>query len=172
MRAGRLRAIGLAAGAALLALVLIAAIGSPMGLFSGKRPADLGLKDGKLRAGDWRPNWVCSQVPASDAKHHIEPLRFAGEAAPAWKALGEVIQAMPRATVVRRDSRYMHVEFSSSAMGFVDDAEFALDEAARLIHVRSGARLGVRDFDVNRERLESLRAGFAARANRGTAQAS
>lgn len=172
MPAGRLRAIALAAGAALLALVLIAAIGAPMGLFSGKRPADLGLKDGKLRGGDWRPNWISSQVPAADVKHRVEPLKFAGDATLAWKALGEAVQAMPRAAVVTRDSRYMHVEFSSSAMGFVDDAEFALDEADRVIHVRSGARLGVRDFNVNRERLESLRAGFAARANRGTAPAS
>jgi uncharacterized protein (DUF1330 family) len=29
-----------------------------MGLFSGTRPADLGLRDGKLREGDWRPNRI------------------------------------------------------------------------------------------------------------------
>jgi uncharacterized protein (DUF1499 family) len=168
--AGRLRAVALAAGAALLALVLIAAIGAPMGLFSGKRPADLGLRDGRLREGNWRPNWVSSQAPAADAKHHVEPLKFAGDAALAWKALGDAVQAMPRAKVVTRDSRYMHVEFSSSAMGFVDDAEFALDEAAGVIHVRSGARLGVRDFNVNRERLEAIRAASPSFAIRPPAR--
>jgi uncharacterized protein (DUF1499 family) len=168
--AGRLRAVASAAGAALLALVLIAAIGAPMGLFSGKRPADLGLHDARLREGDWRPNWVSSQVPAADAKHHVEPLKFTGEAALAWKALGDAIGAMPRAKVVTRESRYMHVEFSSSAMGFVDDAEFALDEAAGVIHVRSGARLGVRDFSVNRERLEAIRAASPSFATRPPAR--
>jgi len=47
-------------------------------------------------------------------------------------------------------------------MGFVDDVEFLLDPAARTIHVRSASRLGRRDFGVNRERIESLRTGFAA----------
>ena len=61
----------------------------------------------------------------------------------------------------------MHVEFSSRALGFVDDAEFVLDAPARLIHLCSRARLGVRDFGVNRQRVESLRAALAARTKRG-----
>jgi uncharacterized protein (DUF1499 family) len=48
-------------------------------------------------------------------------------------------------------------------MGFVDDTEFALEAAAGVIHVRAGARLGIRDFGVNRERVERLRAAVAAR---------
>ena len=35
--------------------------------------------------------------------------------------------------------------------------EFALDAAASVIHVKSAARLGIRDFGVNRERVERLR---------------
>jgi uncharacterized protein (DUF1499 family) len=40
-------------------------------------------------------------------------------------------------------------------MGFTDDVEFYAD--GKLLHVRSSSRLGVRDFDVNRKRIESLR---------------
>jgi uncharacterized protein (DUF1499 family) len=63
----------------------------------------------------------------------------------------------PGSTIVRRDPGYLHVEFASSVMGFVDDGEFQVDAGGRLIHVRSAARLGVRDFDVNRKRIERLR---------------
>lgn len=131
-----------------------------MGLFSGKRPTDLGLAVGRLRAGDWKPNWVSSQVPATDAKHFIEPLRAPGSPEAAWKALQKVLIAMPRATVVTSNPGYLHVEFASAALGFVDDAEFAQDPAGGLIHVRSGARLGIRDFDVNRKRIEAIRAAL------------
>ena len=47
-------------------------------------------------------------------------------------------------------------------MGFVDDLELQVDPTARVIHVRSASRLGHRDFGVNRARVESLRAAFAA----------
>jgi uncharacterized protein (DUF1499 family) len=152
-----------AAGLAAACLVLLVAIGAPMGLFSGKPPADLGLAGGKLRGGDWRPNWVSSQVPASDAKHHVAPFDASGDPAAAWKSLERSIALEPRARVVTRLPAYLHVEFASASMGFVDDAEFALDAAAGVIHVRAGARLGIRDFGVNRERIERLRAAVAAR---------
>lgn len=59
---------------------------------------------------------------------------------------------------------YLHVEFRSRFFGFVDDTEFALDEVAGVVHVRSAARLGHSDFGVNRRRVETIResAGFAA----------
>ena len=53
---------------------------------------------------------------------------------------------------------YLYAEFKSAGLGFVDDVEFALDEKAGVIHVRSASRLGVRDFDVNRKRIEAIRA--------------
>jgi uncharacterized protein (DUF1499 family) len=142
-------------------VVLLVAIGAPMGLFTGKPPADLGLAGGKLRGGDWRPNWVSSQAPASDATHHVAPFDTAGNPAATWKALERTIAHELRAKLVTRLPGYLHVEFASAAMGFVDDGEFALDAAAGVIHVRSGARLGIRDFDVNRERIERLRTALA-----------
>jgi uncharacterized protein (DUF1499 family) len=143
-----------------LALVSLAAVlvGPSMGLFAGSRPANLGFEDGRFRAdGSWKPNWVSSTAPASDVKHAVAPFAFTGDAAAAWARLEAAIGAMPRATVVTRSARYIHAEFASAAMGFVDDAEFALDAGAHVIHVRSGARLGVRDFGVNRTRVEDLR---------------
>jgi len=51
-------------------------------------------------------------------------------------------------------------------MGFVDDVELALDPAHSVIQVRSAARVGVRDFGVNRARVEALRAALAAALSR------
>jgi uncharacterized protein (DUF1499 family) len=49
-------------------------------------------------------------------------------------------------------------------MKFVDDAEFWVDPQAQAVQVRSAARLGRRDFGVNRARVEVLRAALAETA--------
>jgi uncharacterized protein (DUF1499 family) len=160
--AGRARRILAALGVVAALTGLAIAIGAPMGLFSGSRPADLGVAGGKLRGGDGRPNWVSSQVSPADT-HHIAPLPAGGDPGLAWRALEAAVRAERGARVVTLRPGYLHAEFSSKSMGFVDDAEFALDRDAGLIHVRSGARLGIRDFGANRERIERLRAAVLKR---------
>lgn len=123
--------------------------------FTGKRPKDLGVRDGKFTAAaSWKPNWVSSQVDSGDA-HYIAPLALGGDAKAAIAKLATVIEAMPRVTIVRRDGAYVHAEFSTALMGYVDDVEFHAD--GKVLHVRSSSRLGVRDFDVNRKRVEAIR---------------
>lgn len=154
-------------GIAALVFVGLAAafIGPSAGLFSGSRPAALGFADGRFADGDWRPNWVSSTAPRGDTRHYVTPIAFDGNSMRAWANLERVIAAMPRVTVVTRSPGYLHAEFASKGLGFVDDAEFALDASARVIHVKSAARLGVRDFGVNRKRIEAIRASFAAPNN-------
>ena len=135
-----------------------------MGLFSGTRPDNLGVRDGRLAPPKRTPNNVNSQADRNaDAEHYIEPLRYSGDAAQAWAALRRVIDGMPRVKVVKSEPDYLYAEFTSKLMGFVDDAEFHLDENAGAIQVRSASRLGRRDFGVNRERIESIRAMLAQR---------
>lgn len=130
--------------------------GQPMGLFAGSRPATLGFNAGKFAPPTWKPNCVSSTVEKSDS-HFIEPITIRGSAADAWKKLAGVIKATPRTSVVTERADYLYVEFKSAGMGFVDDVEFALDEKAGVIHVRSASRLGVRDFNANRSRIETIR---------------
>lgn len=129
-----------------------------MGLFSGTRPTNLGFNAGKFAPPGWKPNCVSSTVEKNDEKHFIEPLRYAGTGAYAWKKLVGIVKNIPRAPVVSENANYLYAEFKSAGMGYVDDVEFALDESAGVIHVRSGSRLGIRDFDVNRKRVEAIRA--------------
>lgn len=126
--------------------------------FSGKRPDNLGIKDGKLAPCPASPNCVSSQADAADAEHAIEPLTYATSGAEAMAALKSIVEGMERTNIVTAADDYVYAEFTSSLMGFVDDVEFYLDEAAGIIHVRSASRLGKSDLGVNRKRVEEIRA--------------
>ena len=134
-----------------------------MGLFSGKRPSGLGVTNGAFKPCSWKPNCVNSTADAgADAAHYIEPVKFSGAAAGAWARAVNAVKSAKRVTVVEESSTYLHAEYRSQTMGYVDDLELALDAAAKLIQIRSASRLGVRDFGVNRARAEALRAALAS----------
>ena len=129
-----------------------------MGLFSGRRPSNLGAKNGRLAPCPGSPNCVSSQAdPAGDAGHYVAALAFKGDPQAAWEALRRIVAESERATIIGETDGYLYAEFESKVMGFVDDLECLLDAPARRIHVRSASRLGYRDFGVNRERVETLR---------------
>ncbi|MBC8114035.1 MAG: DUF1499 domain-containing protein, partial [Candidatus Saccharimonas sp.] len=115
----------------------------------------VGLVDGRLRPCPSSPNCVCSQD--EEAGHHIEPLWFTDSPREAWDRLHDLVQKLPRTRVVSRDDRYLHVEFTSLLMRFVDDVEFLLDETTSVIHVRSSSRIGYSDLGANRKRVEAIR---------------
>ncbi|NJR72390.1 MAG: DUF1499 domain-containing protein [Gammaproteobacteria bacterium] len=133
-----------------------------MGLFAGSRPTDLGFNQGKFKPPSWKPNTVSSTI-AKDDKHYIAPIVFKEGALEAWGKLVTIVKSQPRISVVNERADYLYAESASAGLGFIDDVEFALDATAKVIHVRSGSRLGVRDFDVNRTRIERIRTTFAAR---------
>lgn len=127
--------------------------------FSGKRPDNLGINQGKLLACPSTPNCVCSQADPSDKEHFIEPI--ANDKAPgdAIASLKAIIEAMERSTINEVAENYLYAEFSSKLMGFVDDVEF-YTEPSGVIHVRAAARLGKSDLGVNRKRVEEIREKF------------
>ena len=130
-----------------------------MRLFPGKRPANLGAKDRQLAPPPRTPNGVSSQAdPATDATHYIAPFPCNGDTKRTWARLVELVRGLPGAEIETRTSTYLHAECSSKVLGFVDDLECLLDRKRDLIHVRSAARLGRRDFGVNSARVERLRA--------------
>ena len=130
-----------------------------MGLFSGTRPDNLGVRDGRLAPAKRTPNNVNSQIDRNaDPGHYIEPLRYGGDARKAWESLRNIVRGMRGVEVVKSEPNYLYAEFTSKLMGFVDDTEFYLDEKAGVIHVRSASRLGNGDHGVNRGRVEYVRA--------------
>ena len=117
-----------------------------------RRPTNLGVKDGRLAPCRRSPNCVSSQADPSDTTHYIAPIAFHGSMETLCKALAE----LPLATIVRAEGDYLYAEFRTPILRFVDDVE--LLKAGGLLHVRSASRLGRRDFNVNRRRVEQLRA--------------
>jgi uncharacterized protein (DUF1499 family) len=120
--------------------------------FSWKRPANLGVKDGRLARCKRSPNCVCSQADPVDKEHYIAPIAFAGSMEELRKAISE----LSLATIITVEGSYLYAEFRTPFLGFVDDVEFLKE--GDLLHVRSASRLGRRDFKANRRRVEQLRA--------------
>ncbi|ERN42742.1 hypothetical protein KR51_00005900 [Rubidibacter lacunae KORDI 51-2] len=118
--------------------------------FSGQRPDNLGVRDGKLLSCPNSPNCVCSYD--DDAEHAIASLPLNG--IPEIRA---IVESMERTTVVEARDDYLYAEFKSQLMGFVDDVEFYRDETAGVVQVRSASRLGQSDLGVNRKRVEAIR---------------
>ncbi|MSQ53616.1 MAG: DUF1499 domain-containing protein [Betaproteobacteria bacterium] len=137
-----------------------------MGIFSGQRPGNLGAREGRLAACPDKPNCVSSHAEPMDAGHYIAPLAISGGAVFAWQALLAVVRECERCAIIDEKPGYLHAEFTSGLMGYVDDAEFLLDEKASSIEVRSASRLGSSDFGVNRKRVEAIRAAWVARLAR------
>lgn len=122
--------------------------------FSGKKPDNLGVNNGKLAPCPNTPNCVNSQ--SRDEKAKIDPL----PAVPISQ-LKAVVESMERTKIITETDSYLYAEFASKLMGFVDDVEFYLDKEADVIHVRSASRLGQSDLGVNRVRVQSIRARLA-----------
>lgn len=120
-------------------------------MFAGKRPNNLGVKEGKLAPCPGTPNCVSSQSDQSQSQ--VEPLP-----AVSMSQLRSVIEGMERTKVIEQNETYLYAEFTSKLMGFVDDVEFFLDSEQNAIQVRSASRLGQSDLGVNRQRVEMIRA--------------
>jgi uncharacterized protein (DUF1499 family) len=145
-------------------LTLLALAAGQFGLLSGRQPSDLGVRDSKLKRPSSTPNSVSSQArqwPGDAAQAaHIEPLALPKdlEGSQAIARLRGIVEGMPGARVVDTRDDYLYAVFTTKLMRYVDDVEFWFDPAAGVVQVRSASRVGRRDFDVNRARIEAIRA--------------
>jgi uncharacterized protein (DUF1499 family) len=127
--------------------------------FAGK-PQGLGAKKGRLAGCPDSPNCVCSQDDRTS--HHVAPFKYEGEGKAAFSRLAELLKTWPRARIVTQTDDYLHVEFTTPVLRFVDDVELLLADEDKLIHVRSASRVGRSDMGTNRKRVEAIRAGFGS----------
>jgi uncharacterized protein (DUF1499 family) len=101
------------------------------------------------------PNCVSTQ--AQNEGHAIAPIRYRKSRPEAKEALKEIIRSLPRTKLLEEDEAYLHYEFTSLLLRFVDDVEFLFDDEAKTIHFRSASRTGYGDLGVNRKRMEQVR---------------
>lgn len=106
----------------------------------GKGPSNLGLHNGQLAQCPDSPNCVSSQANPLDKGHYIEPLQCT------------VKPEQEKVVIMKSGPDYIHTEFTSKLMRFVDDMEFSFPREP-LIDIRSASRLGYGDFGTNRKRI-------------------
>lgn len=150
----------------ILLLAIAISLGAQFGLFGGRMPNDLGTRDGRLKPPSMTPNSVSSQAGLypdhpQRAYAQIEPFPVDGGGPQTMERLRRVVESMEGAKVLKSDPGYLHVQFTSRWMRFVDDCEFWFDPRAGVVHVRSASRLGRKDFGVNRARVEAIRSRLA-----------
>jgi uncharacterized protein (DUF1499 family) len=152
-------------GLAVVAVLAVAA--GQLGLLRGTAPADLGVRDGRLRPPSATANSVSSQAALypdhpQRAYADIAPLPVRGGGPATIDRIEAIVRGMDGAKVVRREPGYLYAQFTTRVMKFVDDVEFWFDPAKDVIEVRSASRLGQKDFGVNRRRIEAVRAALTA----------
>ena len=103
------------------------------------------------------PNCVSTLAPAQDSRHAIAPYRFSKTKSDAKAVLKTVIAGLPRTRLVEEEETYLHYEFTSLLLRFIDDVEFLFDNEEKAIHFRSASRTGYGDLGVNRRRMEDIR---------------
>jgi uncharacterized protein (DUF1499 family) len=149
------------------AVVLGAIVAGQAGLFKSRPPADLGVRDGRLKPPSNTDNSVSSQAglyPDHPQRKYSEiaPLPMRGDAAESIAKIRRAVESMPGAQIVEAKPDYLRAEVTTKVMKFVDDVEFWIDPAARVVQVRSASRVGKGDLGVNRKRIEALRTALAA----------
>jgi uncharacterized protein (DUF1499 family) len=130
---------------------------------SRRRTPELGVTDGMLQPCPNAP--ICVRSQSEDPRHAIAPIPYATSLAEARTTLLNVVAAMEDTTIVTQDPTYIRAEAYVKGFGFIDDVEFAFDEEANVIHFRSSSRVPYYDFELNRKRMEGVRAAFEAASN-------
>lgn len=141
-----------------------AMIKATLGIFlascTGTRPENLGLEQGRFTPCPDKPNCVSSFEQKSDDEHYIDPLNSKGSSSELQSKVIKILKKQPRAEVVTVNDNYIHAEFTSLIMRYVDDIEFFFPPEGNLIHIRSASRIGHSDLGVNRKRVEMIRSAI------------
>lgn len=151
-----------------IGLLASAVIAIQFGILGGNRPADMGVKDSRLKPPSPTRNSVSSQAalyPDHPQRVYadIKPLPLKHGSAASLQVLADVLRSMPGIRVVEQRPDYIHAEAETRWLRFVDDMEFWVNPARGAIELRSASRLGREDFGTNRDRIEAIRAAYLAR---------
>ena len=131
-------------------LLAMAACGAPV-------PDAVGMNDGRLAPCPNTPNCVHTglQHPEGTRPMLLRPEWRSSEVV---TGVSSVLSRMPRVTISRGTDVYLHAEFRSRMLRFVDDLEVLVADGELI--VRSASRLGRSDLGVNARRVERLRSAL------------
>ncbi|MBQ0729844.1 MAG: DUF1499 domain-containing protein [Oleispira antarctica] len=130
---------------------------------AGQMPSDLGITNGsELRPCPDKPNCVQTYDPLDTS--HFQPPLTAKQSDNQTRlaittAINETGGKIISANSLQPMGYYLHAEYESDWLKFVDDVEVVIQDG--LIHIRSASRLGHSDLGVNAERLEKIKAVYS-----------
>ena len=120
--------------------------------------ANTPMKSTRFAACPDSPNCVSSL--ASDPAHKVNPITYSGSSQDAFKRFKAILLEMPGTRLVTGNKDYIHLEFHSRFLDFVDDVEAQLNVSENTIEIRSASRTGYWDFGANKKRVELIRKRF------------
>jgi len=145
-------------------VALIALLSLPLGVRTmnawSPRPEGLGVREGRLSPCPASPNCVSTQDGQGDQA--MDPLRWEGSAKDALDRFETIIRGLPRTKIITRSENYLHAEFKTAWLGFIDDVEILVSPEKSRIDFRSASRVGYSDLGVNRKRMQDLVTRFQA----------
>ncbi|OUS05366.1 hypothetical protein A9Q81_05030 [Gammaproteobacteria bacterium 42_54_T18] len=69
-----------------------------------------------------------------------------------------ILQQHPNIQIVSHNEFYIHGQYRSDWLGFIDDLEFLIEENA--VQIRSASQLGYSDFGANKKHLLIIKKAF------------
>ncbi len=139
-----------------IAVIVIIGLVNILGLAQGEPPENLGVHDNLLWYCPKMPNCVSSDSIIPD--YDIAALPYDSTPEKSINTIRNVLLSLYGIRIITERSDYIYAECRSRIIGFVDDLEIYCEDSNKICHVRSAARLGYSDFDVNRKRVEKIRA--------------
>jgi len=130
-----------------------------LGLFflsmTSTKPTNLGVVDGRLAKCPESPNCVSTQ--STDPGKTMQAISFTGNAEETLDKIKASIESnCVRVKLCTESNNYLHYEFTSLLLRFVDDVEFFADDDNNLVHFRSASRIGHSDLGVNKKRMMKI----------------
>ena len=75
----------------------------------------------------------------------------------AMEKIKKIILGLPRTKLIKETDQFLHIEFKTAILRFIDDVEIVINDAEKVIHLRSASRLGYWDLGANRRRIEKIK---------------
>ncbi|GIQ86952.1 protein of unknown function DUF1499, partial [Kipferlia bialata] len=166
-RSGRVRRI-LCIFIVLVLITAVVFVGTFLGLsiYGHLSSPSLGYDQETLTLTDCSRNTaMCvSSMEPTDSWYYIPPLVLPVSVSDStgWDRAVRAVKDLSRASVESEvPDTYLRVSVEDAFFYLVSDVELLANPATHVIHVRSAARAGYTDFEMNRDRVESLRLQLA-----------
>ena len=131
--------------------------------FAGLLNLSKGVSDVMASDKEWERFKECPPTPNCVSSETLSKARFikrfktGDRPEESWELLTDILKKTSNCRVISQDNNYIHAEFRTRLLRFVDDVEFRLESEIGEIAVRSASRVGYSDLGTNRRRLESIR---------------